>query len=378
MQLDNRSPVKSKHIIDQNQWNQIVEQLPGRHILNTWEWGQIKQAYGWTPIHKVWEDSGGKVEAAALLLKKTIRFPLLHYQASMIYIPRGPLLDWHNLELRKRVIQDLQQLTRENKSIFLKMDPDLPIGKGIPGQEKSVDDSSIIELTEYLNTMGWLFSTDQVQFRNTIWLDLTQPEDDLLMNMKQKTRYNIRLAERKGIKIREGTLEDLDLLYDLYRKTAIRDNFIIRTKDYYHLAWKTLFESNKAIFLLAEYNEQTVGGIILFIFGKIAWYFYGMSTEDYREMMPNHLLQWQAIRSAKAAGCIRYDFWGAPNNFTEKDSMWGVYKFKDGFSGEIVRTIGAWDYPANQQMYKFYTRSLPKLMNFSRSKRRENLRRELP
>ncbi len=198
------------------------------------------------------------------------------------------------------------------------------------------------------------------------------------MKMKPKTRYNIRLAERKGINIREGTLEDLDLLYDLYSKTAIRDNFIIRTSDYYRLVWKTLYESKKAIFLIAEYNNQPIGGLILFMFGNIAWYFYGMSTEDHREMMPNHLLQWQAIRSAKAAGCTRYDFWGAPNNFTETDPMWGVFKFKDGFSGDIVRTIGAWDYPTNPLLYKLYTGSVPKLLDIMRFKRRENLRREHP
>ncbi len=177
MQLDKFLPMKSIQIKEQNQWNQIVELLPGRHILNTWEWGKVKQSYGWLPIYKVWEDPEGKIEAAALILKRTVRLPFLHNHASMIYIPRGPLLDWHNSELRKRVIYDLQKYSREERSIFLKMDPDLPIGMGIPGEDKSHDDPSIRELIEYLEKMGWIFSADQVQYKNTIWLDLTQPED---------------------------------------------------------------------------------------------------------------------------------------------------------------------------------------------------------
>ena len=113
-----------------------------------------------------------------------------------------------------------------------------------------------------------------------------------------------------------------------------------------------------------------MAGLILFRFGPTAWYFYGASTAQHRDLMPNHALQWAAMRWAKAHGCTRYDWWGAPDVLDESDPMWGVYRFKQGFAGQFTPHIGAWDYPVNQGMYWAYTKAMPKVLDMMRQRHR--------
>ncbi|MBI3362398.1 MAG: peptidoglycan bridge formation glycyltransferase FemA/FemB family protein [Chloroflexi bacterium] len=121
---------------------------------------------------------------------------------------------------------------------------------------------------------------------------------------------------------------------------------------------------------VAEVEGQAVAAILVFQFGGTATYMYGMSREAHREKMPNHLLQWEAIRWAKARGCAVYDFWGAPDRFDETDRLWGVWRFKEGFGGEVVRTIGAWDFPVSKLWYWFYTAVVPRYLDLLRRRGR--------
>jgi lipid II:glycine glycyltransferase (peptidoglycan interpeptide bridge formation enzyme) len=120
--------------------------------------------------------------------------------------------------------------------------------------------------------------------------------------------------------------------------------------------------------LIAFVDGAPVAAVIIFHFAGKAWYLYGMSRVKHRDKMPNYLLQWEAILRAKADGCAIYDFWGAPDQFIETDSMWGVYRFKEGYGGDVTRYIGAWDFPVNKPFYKLYTQLLPKLLNLMRQK----------
>ena len=129
---------------------------------------------------------------------------------------------------------------------------------------------------------------------------------------------------------------------------------------------------------LPERVRQTViAGLGLFVFAGRAWYMYGMSREAHRDKMPNYLLQWEAMRAARAAGALSYDLWGAPDVFDESDSMWGVFRFKDGLGAKVVRTLGAWDYPARPMLYNLYTQILPRLLDVMRSRGKERTRREV-
>jgi lipid II:glycine glycyltransferase (peptidoglycan interpeptide bridge formation enzyme) len=228
-------------------------------------------------------------------------------------------------------------------------------------------------VAEDLRGLGWRESPEQIQFRNTVINDLTPPEETLLADMKPKWRYNIRLAERKGILIRPGGILDLPSFYDMYTETGARDGFLVRPFPYYQAIWEGFLDRGLAHLLLAEQAEtpgEPVAGIILFRFGPTAWYFYGASTARARPLMPNYALQWAAMRWAKAQGCTRYDWWGAPDTLAESDPMWGVYRFKAGFGGKFSEGIGAYDKPASPRLYWFYTVAMPRALDLARRRHR--------
>jgi peptidoglycan pentaglycine glycine transferase (the first glycine) len=226
---------------------------------------------------------------------------------------------------------------------------------------------------------GWRLSSDQIQFKNTVLIDLHPSEEEMLARMKQKTRYNIRLAEKKGVLVRIGTMEDLDMLYKMYAETSVRDGFVIRDNGYYQTVWKTFMSSEEPTCepLIADVDGEPVAGIFVFYFAGRAYYVYGMSRNAHREKMPTYLLQWEAMKRAKAKGCDVYDLWGAPDVFDESDSMWGVYRFKEGLGGEVVRTLGAWDFAPNPFWYKMYSEIIPRVLGLMRSRGKARTRQAL-
>jgi len=355
-------------------WNAAISVLPGSHILQTWEWAQFKAGYGWQPLPQVWRDEQGQVRAAAMVLKRAIKGGL-----SVLYVPRGPLLDWADSAWRRRVVSDLQALARAQRAIFIKIDPELILGYGIPGGDGAQPDRKTVGqgILEELHSTGWRESDEQVQFRNTVWLDLSGSEEDWLARMKQKARYNLRLSQRKGVQVRVGSQADLAQLYRMYAETSVRDGFVIRNETYYLSLWQTFMERGLAQPLVAEVDGEMVAGIFLFTFAGRAWYLYGMSRQAHRDKMPNYLLQWEAMRLAKSRGCTQYDLWGAPDVFDESDSMWGVFRFKEGLGGQVVRTAGALDYPSRPILYTLYTRVLPRLLDLMRSRGRARTRQEV-
>ncbi len=226
---------------------------------------------------------------------------------------------------------------------------------------------------------GWIYSSDQIQFRNTVLIDLEPDKEAMLARMKPKTRYNIRLAEKKGVTIRSGTPADLGMLYKMYAHTSIRDGFTIREEGYYRTVWRTFMESRSptCTALIAEVERQPVAAIFVFLFAGTAYYVYGMSLDVHRELMPNYLLQWEAIQRAKDFGCTRYDLWGAPERFNPDDSLWGVYRFKEGLGGKVQRSLGAWDYAPNRLWYKTYSEIIPRILDWMRARGKARTRQAL-
>jgi peptidoglycan pentaglycine glycine transferase (the first glycine) len=402
-------------------WNELIAALPNPHFLQTYEWGQVKAAYGWQPLYLVWDEAGFSVstepitiqpsnhptlKAAALVLKKTVPTGGLAARLSVLYAPKGPLLDWDDLPLRTRVIDDLQRFARQQGGIFLKLDPDVVLGTGVPGTETDIVEPGGEAVREELSRRGWRFSSDQIQFRNTVIVEVgTSTQEEILARMKQKTRYNVRLGPKKGVFVRIGNQTDWPMLYKMYAETSLRDGFVIRDEAYYRKVWSNFDNSevDNSIFdtrtsnieyrvsnskyrtsniplaqpLIAEVNGEPVAAIVVFAFAGRAYYVYGMSREAHREKMPTYLLQWEAMKWARARGCATYDLWGAPEMFDERDSMWGVFRFKDGLGGQVVRTLGAWDYAPNPLWYGFYTRVMPKILGALRSLGRRKMRQDL-
>jgi lipid II:glycine glycyltransferase (peptidoglycan interpeptide bridge formation enzyme) len=384
--------------VNSNSWNQIISQLPDPHFLQTYEWGQVKAKYGWKPIYLIWTEDGkwrlesdvnqlstfhSPIVAACLVLKRTILRNAFAARMSILYAPKGPLLNWEDEPLRKRVFDDLQSFAKKQGAIFLKIDPDVILGRGI---DVSQDDVSGLgaDIRSEMKRRGWVESREQIQFKNTVMLDLSESEESILMHMKPKTRYNVRLAEKKGVSLRVGNLGDLENLYRMYAETSVRDGFVIRDENYYMTVWKMFMQSPISslqspvtIPLIAEVYNEPVAAIFLFMFAGRAYYVYGMSRAVHREKMPTYLLQWEAMKFAKANGCLTYDLWGAPDVFDESDSMWGVYRFKEGLGGEVIHTIGAYDFAPNKILYKLYADIMPRVLDVMRSRGKEKTKQGL-
>jgi len=361
---------------DPERWNELVSSLNGG-ILQSWQWGELKGAFGWEPRRFIWEDGNGNALACAQVLVRRPSLPLTGRTASIVYCPRGPLLDWSNTALQNQVLHDLEAFARQRSAIFLKLDPDIITGRKNNADAPLQDEPSGLKLIEDLTKQGFQRSASQIQFANTMVLDLHHSLEDLLAAMKQKTRYNIRLAGRKGVSVRQGSISDIDLLYKMYAQTSIRDGFVIRQADYYHMAWGKFIQAGLAKPFIAEVKGEPIAAIIIYRLGAHAVYMYGMSTEQHRNMMPNYLLQWEAIQWAKACGCQVYDFWGAPDEISPDDSMWGVYRFKLGFGAAFIRTPGAWDLILRPALYTLYTRVMPLVLQAMRRKGNAQTREQL-
>ena len=379
--------------MSKNVWNDLIAGLPEAHLLQTYEWGQVKAHYGWQPLYLVWRKampemlvvvepealSGltpAELQAAALILKKPVLRRGFAAQVCILYCPKGPLLNWADPVLRSRVLDDLQRFARKQGAIFVKLDPDVVLGLGLPGTESDQPDAVGLALERDLSTFGWQYSQDQIQFRNTVMLDVSLTDKDLLARMKQKTRYNVRLGPKKGLGMRIGTASDWPLLYRMYAETSVRDGFVIRDEAYYRVVWQS-FSALSAPLIAETADGEAVAGVFLFHFAGRAYYLYGMSREAHRDLMPNYLLQFEAMRWARQQGCDVYDLWGAPELFDESDSMWGVFRFKEGLGGQVRRTLGAWDYAPNRLWYQLYTQLMPKLLNFMRSRGKTRTRQNL-
>jgi peptidoglycan pentaglycine glycine transferase (the first glycine) len=269
----------------------------------------------------------------------------------VLYAPKGPTVD--SEASYEEALGWLERQAHAQRAIWVKADGDAE-GAG----EK---------LHAILSRRGWGYSPDQVQFRNTLQTDLRRSEEELLAQMKQKWRYNIRLAEKRGVRVRVGAPGDWPTLYAMYAETGQRDGFIIRGHAYYDDAWRSM----NATVLLAEHPafDRPLAGLVLFGFAERAWYFYGMSRAEGREHMPNYLLQWTAMRWARDHGCAIYDWWGAPEQLNEADAMWGVYRFKEGFGAQFVEGLGAWDYAPSPVLCRMYTRWMPALWQLARGSR---------
>jgi lipid II:glycine glycyltransferase (peptidoglycan interpeptide bridge formation enzyme) len=339
------------------EWTRILESLPAPHLLQSAAWGEFKSHYGWTPERWVWKSSGGTPLAAAQVLRRW--GPGSRRWTSVLYCPRGPAMDWTDRRLAEAVLRDLARWAAESPTTMIKIEPDAVASP---------------EAEDVLRRGGWLRSSHPVQFNSTMLLDLRQSDDEMLAGMKAKTRYNIRLAQKRGVIVRPGTAADIDRLYALYAETSVRDGFVIRPRDYYGRAWTGFIAAGLAQPFLAEVDGEAVAGLIAFRFGRRAWYLYGMSGSAHREAMPNHALQWAAIRWARDAGCEAYDFWGAPEAADPEDPLWGLYRFKEGFGARHVRLIGSWDHPARPWLFWIYSIALPRVLSWTRRRQAERTR----
>ncbi|MGI8827550.1 MAG: lipid II:glycine glycyltransferase FemX [Chloroflexota bacterium] len=303
-------------------WNRFVAASRYGHILQSWEWGDIKAENGWEAVRLALLDGDSYLAAAQVLLRS-----LPYGLGRLAYVPKGPVLDYTDIRTVEAMLQALQHLASKRGVISLKIEPDV--------QEPN-------PVSQLLRNLG-LRASAPVQMRSTIWVDLTAPEEEILAGQKQKTRYNTRLALRKGVTVSSATARDLAPWYDMYSLTAQRDGFSIHSRDYYRLLLQTLQPRGMATLLLAHHEGDLLAGIIVFSFGREAQYMYGASSNHKRNLMAPYAVQWEGMRWGKEHGAEVYDLWGIPDRLEENEELWGVYRHKRGYGGEVVRFIGAYD-----------------------------------
>ena len=325
------------------QWDAFVASRPHPHILQTSAWGELKAHFGWTSdrIAGIIDDC---IVAGTLVLFRSLPLRL----GTLAYLPKGPILDFDDAELTTELLIGFDRLIKRRRSILLKIEPDRP------------DDPA---LHARLDELGFQPSPQTIQPPRTIAIDISRSEDEILAAMHAKTRYNIRLASKKDVVVREAHEDDLPAFNDLMQATATRDAFAVHSAEYYALAYRLFVPCDMARLFVATYQERILAGIFVFALSDRAWYFYGASSDAERQRMPNHALQWAAIRWAKARGCTQYDLWGVPDedkatleaHYLERgDELWGVYRFKRGFGGRLVRFAGAYDRVYDTLLYRAY------------------------
>jgi len=206
-------------------------------------------------------------------------------------------------------------------------------------------------------------SAHNIQPPRTLVVSLLGTDDEILARMKQKTRYNIRLAKKKEVTVRPW--DDLPAFYQMMLVTGGRDRFGVHSLAYYQRAYELFHPAGMAELLVAEYGGKPLAALMVFARGRRAWYLYGASNNEERNRMPTYLLQWEAMHWAKARGCEQYDLWGVPDadedvleaDFTGRnDGLWGVYRFKRGFGGELKRAVQALDRVYNPLLYWLYSK----------------------
>lgn len=317
----------------QPQWDQFVQDHPRGHFLQSWGWGELKAGSGWHPLRlALWDTTRQEMAAAAQVLRYGApRVPLR--LGHLAYIPKGPVIDWTQPELCRTFFTQANTLLRKQGAVALRMEPLLEVAV-------AADDC----LQACMAALP-CYPAAPVQPVRTIMLDLSPEPTVLLGRMKEKWRYNIRLAGRRGVTIREASSEDdVRSWYNLLRETSERDRFGIHTLDYYLRCWRIFAPRQQLRLFLAEHDGQLLGGIFVALFARQAIYLYGASSSEQRSLMPNYLLQWHAILWARAQGASTYDFWGIPATDNENELMAGVYRFKRGWGGRAARFVGCYEH----------------------------------
>lgn len=319
-------------------WEAFVAAHPHGHILQTPAWGQLKSDFGWQA------ETVRSGESGALVL-----FRQLPLGQTLAYVPRGPLANWNNPAGLAALVTALDAACRTRHALCLKWEPDLPDSAANAAQ---------------LATLGFRPSPHTVQPRRSLVVDLSGDENSVLARMKQKTRYNIGLALKKAVKAHAArSPADLERFVQLVTATGARDNFAVHAPAYYRRAYALFHPAGQCELFLAEYAGEALAGVMAFAHGRGAWYFYGASSDRERNRMAPYLAQWAAMRWARARGALKYDLWGVPDEDEatleagfegRHDGLWGVYRFKRGFGGRLVRTVGAWDRVYNPPLYRAY------------------------
>ncbi len=309
------------------EFDKFVEANPKAHFMQKSSWAGAKSNWKWRGI--ICRDAEKNiVGTVAVLIRKV---PVLPY--SLLYCPRGPVCDLHNEAVFTKLVDAVKELGKEFKCCDIKMDPDV-----MANDDRFRD----IALNYGFDLKGDTLSFETAQPRFVFRLNVKdRTEDELLESFHQKTRYNIRVAVRRGVTIKIEGPEAAETFHKIMIETGERDNFGIRSAEYFAQMLESLGED--ARLYMAYYNGEAIAGTLAIKCGNKVWYLYGASSNEHRNAMPNYLLQWSMIQWAVESGCEIYDFRGVSGFLDESNPLYGIYKFKKGFNGDLVEFMGEMD-----------------------------------
>ncbi len=324
-----------------NKWNEIIVANPdGGHFLQSIEWGEFKTEWSWNPLRFILEDNDNKKLAIQFLKRKT---PL----GWIWYCPKGPNLSSFSANQWHYLLESLVKIARKNNVLLIKIEPE------IIENEK--------EIIKY-KSFGLIKSKLDLQFKATTFVNLEKTEEEILAGFKQKTRYNIRLAQKYGIAAEENSSQEgIRIMYNLHEKTSSRANFFIRPKKYILNYWKKCIEANCGKIFIASLSGKPIAGLFAYYMGKKIWYKDGGSSKERKETMAPYALQWFAINWAKKNGFETYDMVAVPPlaERNEKSTWWGLYRFKSGFNPNITEFVGCLDLPIKKHSYVIWRKLEP-------------------
>jgi len=326
-------------LVSFTEWrNFLIEKYPNAHILQTAEWGELKSSFDWRTERIICGETGAQI----LFRKLPLGFTLAYIPKPVFgaCFPADNDLFW----------RELDEICFKNQAVFLKIEPDY---------WEPTDEQMSQSVVKYPSS--FLVSPHNIQPPRTIIISLEGSEEDILVRMKQKCRYNVRLAEKKGVTIRPWN--DPDGFHRLVQVTGNRDGFGVHALAYYRRAYALFHPAGMAELLLAEFDGKPLAALMIFANGTSSWYLYGASNDNERNRMPAYLLQWEAMKWARQRGCTQYDLWGVPDDedasleaqFENRhDGLWGVYRFKRAFGGQVKRAAQALDKVYIPLLYKVY------------------------
>lgn len=345
---------------EEKEYKEFLESHDRCNFQQSIEWTRVKES--WSHEVVLSKDESGKIIGSIMVLIRKI--PIF---GNYMYVSRGPICDIHDENVLKDLTDGLKELAKKYNAFTLRMEPDI----------KS-EDEEFKEIMQHLdfkiNDKGKNFS-DGVQPRYVFRLDIKgKTEDEIFAAFHQKTRYNVRLATKKGVEIREGTKADLKDFHEIMKVTGKRDNFMIRPLSYFEKMYDELAPEHLKI-MMAYFNGKPISGIIDIIYGNKIWYLYGASSNEHRNLMPNYLLQWEMIKYSIEHKKDMYDFRGVTGIVDENDPHYGLYRFKKGFNAEFTEFVGEVYINFKPLKYKCYkiTEKLYKNLAELKSKLKKNL-----
>ena len=318
------------------EYEAFVQSHPKGNFVQSYLWGKQKPMWQWDAIAVRGED--GAIRGSLAVMTRKVP----GVGRTLMYGCRGPVCDLDDRETFSQLLDGAKALAKKYKSYVIKIDPDVP--------------SSNTAFSSMLQSFGFRAKEggknfEAIQPRYVFRLNVEgKTEEELLANFHQKWRYNIRLAERKGVTVRVCGKEMVPAFSDLMLTTGVRDGFVTRKPEYFAAMLDNLGEHAR-LYMAFDPNDTPIAGTLAIHYGDKVWYLYGASSNEHRNLMPNYLLQWRMMQWAVETNCRIYDFRGVSGDVSEDNPLYGLFRFKQGFGGDFTEFVGEMDLVLSPVIY---------------------------